>query len=443
MVSLETIYAHFKSCGYQFTTDSRKIIPGGLFLALKGERFNGNAFASKALEEGASFVIVDEEAYMPKQGDERYLLVEDGLKTLQHLATLHRNSFKIPVIGVCGSNGKTTTKELIVAVLSQKYEVLFTEGNLNNHIGVPLTLLRLRNSHEVAVIEMGANHLQEIADLCEIACPTHGLITSIGLDHLEGYGSVENVAKSNEELFGFLKKTGGFAWINADDPYVYEMNAKGLEHSYYGKKQYFTGKILSQNLMGMTISLQKPGLLHPLMVDTQLAGQHNFQNILAAWAVGVTLGIEPEEIIAAFQGFQPKNNRSQILQQNGRTILLDAYNANPSSVEATLKFFLAVPGNGKAVILGDMFELGAFADQEHHRILEKALEQDGVKVIACGPCFDKAGGLFAHKNLRTFKDFDSLQQENLEVQNFIKACDQILIKGSRGMAMERIMEVLA
>jgi UDP-N-acetylmuramoyl-tripeptide--D-alanyl-D-alanine ligase len=442
MVSLDTIYGYFSGCGFQLTTDSRKIIPGGIFWALKGERFNGNAFATQALAEGAAYVVIDEPAYLPGRADERYLLVEDGLTTLQHLATLHRNHFKIPVIAVCGSNGKTTTKELIVAVLRQKYEVLFTEGNLNNHIGVPLTLLRLRNSHEMAVIEMGANHLQEIADLCVLAFPTHGLITSIGLDHLEGYGSVENVAKSNEEVFEFLRKTGGFAWINADDPFVYAMDTHGLDHVYYGKNQGFTGKMNAQSLTGMSISLLQPGLDRPVEVETGLAGQHNFQNILAAWTVGATFGIKPEEAGEAFKTFHPRNNRSQILQQKGRTILLDAYNANPSSVEATLKFFLNVPGTFKAVILGDMFELGEFADREHHRILEKALEQDGVKVIACGQYFDKAGGMFAHKNLRTFKDFEALQSASEQLQSFLRDCDQVMIKGSRGMAMERMLDIL-
>lgn len=439
---IQDIYQIFKQCNYQLSTDSRKPIVGGIFLALKGEKFNGNTFAAKSLDAGAAFVIIDEAQWMPTAPDERYILVEDGLSTLQQLASFHRDQFSIPLIAVCGSNGKTTTKELIVAVLRTQFQVLYTEGNFNNHIGVPLTLLRLRSEHEIAVIEMGANHLQEIADLCEISSPSHGLITSIGKDHLEGYGSVENVAQSNEELFQYLRKTGGTAWINTNDPFVNAMKSEGLNAIQYGKNQLFNGKINSINLMGMEISLIAPDLVSPFQLQTHLAGRHNLQNILAAWTIGISLGLKPEVIGSALSQYKPANNRSQVIEKSGRQILMDAYNANPSSVEASLDFFFSVEGNNKAVILGDMFELGEFASHEHQGILEKALEQDGVKVIACGPFFHQAAGIFAHRNLRTYPNFETLEEAKGQVSQFLQDCKQILIKGSRGMAMERVLEII-
>lgn len=442
MKSISEIYTCLEACQYHLTTDSRKPIPGGIFLALKGERFNGNAYAAAALEAGAAYVVVDEAAGVPRDSDPRYLLVHDGLETLQQLAAFHRARFSIPVIAVCGSNGKTTTKELIVAVLRNKGNVLYTEGNLNNHIGVPLTLLRLRPEHNLAVIEMGANHLQEIADLCEIAQPTHGLITSIGKDHLEGYGSVENVARSNEELFDYLRKTQGFAWINADDAYVNTMRTEGLNCAYYGKFQPFSGKITEQKLTGMQIQLLSPAHSGGVALHTHLAGRHNLQNLTAAWAVGHTFGVDAPRMAEALSEYQPRNNRSQILEKNGKTILLDAYNANPSSVEAGLDFFFSVPGQHKAVILGDMFELGDYAEAEHLRILEKAIQQEGVKVIACGSHFFHAAGVIAYKNLRTWPDTDRLLQAADEVRAFLQDCDQIMIKGSRGMAMERVTDLI-
>jgi UDP-N-acetylmuramoyl-tripeptide--D-alanyl-D-alanine ligase len=438
-MDISGIYQIFKSCHYQLTTDSRKIIPGGVFLALKGEKFNGNAYAVQALDSGAAFVILDEAEWIPPQADERFLLVPNALQALQQLAQFHRRQFSIPVIAVCGSNGKTTTKELIGAVLSTQFQVLSTEGNFNNHIGVPLTLLRLRENHTCAVIEMGANHLEEIADLCGIAQPTHGLITSIGKDHLEGYGSVENVARSNEELFEYLRKTAGTAWINCDDPFVNEMSTNGINKIEYGRNQLFTGKINSIRLTGMDISLYSPSSNSEMKVSTHLAGRHNLQNIVGAWTIGYSFDVSPEKIAQAIANYQPANNRSQVVEKFGRQVLLDAYNANPSSVEAGLNFFYSVSGDQKAVILGDMFELGEFAESEHKRILELALEQNEIKLIACGKYFHQAGGILAHRNLRTFESFETLEKSKAEMIEFLKDRNQIFIKGSRGMAMERIL----
>lgn len=440
-MEIQAIHQIFKKCNYQLSTDSRKPIPGGIFLALKGEKFNGNAFAAQSLEAGVAYVIIDEAQWMPAAPDERYILVEDGLSALQQLATFHRNQYSIPLIAVCGSNGKTTTKELIVAVLRTQFQVLYTEGNLNNHIGVPLTLLRLRPEHEIAVIEMGANHLKEIADLCEISRPTHGLITSIGKDHLEGYGSVENVARSNQELFDFLQKSGGKAWINTNDPFVNDMNVENLSCIQYGNNQSFNAKIVSVLLTGMRISLMAPEQETPVHIETHLAGRHNLQNILAAWTIGHGFGIKSTEIGMALSEYKPSNNRSQLIEKSGRQILMDAYNANPSSVEASLEFFYSVVGDKKAVILGDMFELGEYAEIEHQRILEKALEEDSVKVIACGKFFHQAAGIFAHRNLRTYPNYEAIEASKDQVRLFLQDCTQILVKGSRGMAMERMVEI--
>lgn len=440
MHTIEEIYTAFVSCGYRLSTDSRNITPGCMYLALTGEKFNGNLFAAKALEAGASCAVVSE-LTEENRGDTRFLLVEEGLKTLQNLAAWHRCQFEIPVLAICGSNGKTTTKELIVAVLSRKYEVHATRGNFNNHIGVPLTLLQLRPEHQIAVIEMGANHLQEIADLCEIAKPTYGLITSIGMDHLEGYGSVDNVAQSNEELFVYLRKNGGFAWISTDDTYVQAMEHPQLKSVNYGRNADYFAKYETMSLTGMHIKLGKKENSDMLSVQTHLSGRHNLQNLLAAYVVGDTFGVNPDEICQALAGYTPVNNRSQYIQISGKEILLDAYNANPSSVEAALQLMFSIPGKKTALILGDMFELGEYAESEHKRILEKALLQNGVKVIAAGEIYFTVSGYMAHKNLKVFRNTEDLLAQADQVREFLTDSDQILIKGSRGMAMERVLSI--
>jgi UDP-N-acetylmuramoyl-tripeptide--D-alanyl-D-alanine ligase len=430
MTTLTELYELYKKHPI-VTTDSRNCPAGSLFVALKGENFNGNRFAAQALELGSSYAVVDEaEAVV----DERILLVDDCLRTLQELAAHHRKQCNIPVIGITGTNGKTTTKELMAAVLSKKYNLLFTQGNLNNHIGVPLTLLRLRPEHEIAVIEMGANHPGEIKELVEIADPDFGLITNVGKAHLEGFGSFEGVIRTKGELYDYLRAKKGRIFINMENPYLRTI-AKGIEEIKYATKPGYP-------LWGETISCS-PFLKLRWFSDydskaheaaTNLIGSYNLENALAAVCVGIQFGVPSEQIAEALQAYVPSNNRSQLKQTEQNTLVIDAYNANPTSMAAAIKNFEQYEAPHKAVILGSMKELGELSEEEHKRLAFHLAEISFDRVFLIGPEFKKAGSDYP-----VFDDAEAFiaYLEEQPLQGYT-----ILIKGSRGNQLESLVPYL-
>lgn len=411
------------------STDTRTLEKGTLFFALKGENFNGNRFAQKALDLGASYCIIDE---VQEPDNERFILVDDVLQTLQKLANYHRNYLNIPIIALTGSNGKTTTKELIYSVLKQRYETQATFGNLNNHIGVPLTLLRMDESTEIGIVEMGANHIGEIAQLCTIANPNFGYITNFGKAHLEGFGSEEGVVKGKSELYDYLKQKKGTIFLNADDKKQVKQVGAYQNRITFSERESsdFTIALLKESPF-LSIEINKT------LIYTQLLGRYNFTNTAAAIAVGLNFDVDLKSIKKGIESYAPKNNRSQIIKQNSNTIILDAYNANPSSVEAALKNFKVMEGSQKIVILGDMFELGEQSYDEHQSVIDLAKSLDFSQLYLVGNHF------FEHhqnySNILFFKDFERLTI-HLE-DNPIKQ-STVLVKGSRGMALERLLEFI-
>jgi len=418
-------------------TDTRNIIPNSIFFALKGANFNANEFAEQALNAGCSAVVIDEEKY---KKDDRYFLVDDVLKTLQELANYHRKQFNIPVIAITGTNGKTTSKELVNAVLSQQFKVLATKGNLNNHIGVPLTLLGITKEHEMAIIEMGANHQGEIAELCSIAEPDYGMITNIGKAHLEGFGGYEGVIKTKNELYQYIKKTEGKLFVNTDNPLLDQLSS-GIERIAFGTSEGadFIGKLVESDPF---VKLQYKTKTDRLSIDkkpivqTHLVGNYNFENILAAACIGNYFKLTEDKIKAGIESYVPSNNRSQVIRTKHNVLLLDAYNANPSSMNAAIENFAQMKQADKMVILGDMLELGVDSKKEHDAIVA-LLKQKGLSnAILIGPFFKEAGKLI---NALTFNNSDEcidyLNQKN--IQN-----STILIKGSRGIKLEKVAEVL-
>ena len=409
---------------YLVSTDTRKIIPNALFFALKGENFNGNKFANEALQNGASYVIVDEAEY---QTDDKIILVENVLETLQSLATYHRRKLGIPIVALTGSNGKTTTKELINAVLSQKFETSATSGNLNNHIGVPLTLLAMTPKTEIGVVEMGANHLKEIEFLCRIAEPDFGYITNFGKAHLEGFGSLEGVIQGKSELYAYLRAHKKIAFINANDSKQVEMS-KGIKRISFGDVLADVKiELLNANPF---VSLK----YRTMIIQSHLIGSYNYNNIAAAVAIGNYFEVADGDIKEAIEAYQPTNNRSQIIEKGSNTIILDAYNANPSSMKVALENFSALAGEQKMVILGDMFELGKDALAEHKSIAELATSLNIDKVVLIGENFGRS----KIHGAEYFKDFDSFRDNVLP---FNLDNTTLLIKASRGMALERVLDL--
>ena len=369
-MKLSALYQIFLDCQL-VTTDSRNCPEGSLFIALKGESFNGNAFAGKALETGCAYAVIDESEYAI-EGDQRYILVDDCLQTLQQLANYHRRQLGTRVIGITGTNGKTTTKELISAVLSQSHNILYTLGNLNNHIGVPSTLLRLKAEHDLAVIEMGANHPGEIKFLSEIVEPDCGIITNVGKAHLEGFGSFEGVIKTKGELYNFLrKKEGSTVFIHHDNAYLMNI-AEGLNLIPYGTEDdlYVNGRITG-NSPYLTFEWKAGKDGKSYQVQTQLIGEYNFPNALAAITIGRFFGVEDAKINEALAGYTPQNNRSQLKKTDDNTLIIDAYNANPTSMMAALQNFRNMEVPHKMLILGDMRELGAESAAEHQKTTSK------------------------------------------------------------------------
>lgn len=435
-ITTETLYPLFQ-INPVVTTDSRRIPPGSMFFALKGENFDGNGFAEQALDQGAALAVVDDPKVVR---DPRYLLVDDVLKSLQELAMHHRQQHNIPVIGITGSNGKTTTKELVHAVLSSRYRTLSTQGNLNNHIGVPLTLLSIRSDTEMAVIEMGANHPGEISFLCELARPTHGLITNLGRAHLEGFGGFEGVVRTKTELYTFLKHNLGEVFINADDSLLTQ-HAAALPAITYGliPGAGTSGKIISRESRTvsekLTVEITFPDDEKEL-VSSALFGSYNALNLLAAASVGFHFSVPSSEIVRAIEACTPANNRSQVLHTPRNLLVLDAYNANPSSMAAALIDFDRVFETDKVVILGDMLELGNEAEAEHSGIL-KLIETLSIdRVFLIGP-------LFKRQNInREWRSFDnSLEAKEWFTANPIEHAN-ILLKGSRGIHLEEIIPSL-
>lgn len=413
-------------------TDTRKLRQGDIFFALKGDNFNGNAFAQSALDAGAAYAVIDEAAYVT--GD-RTLLVDDVLSALQQLALHHRRRFSIPFIAITGSNGKTTTKELVHAVLSTTYRTYTTEGNLNNHIGIPLTLLKVRPDAQMAVIEMGANHQKEIEGYCQYTEPTHGLITNLGKAHLEGFGGVEGVRKGKGELFDWLRAHEATAFVMWDDIYLRNMS-QGIETVIrYGTKE---GDIVGEAIASgnteteafLHVKLNKgadTGIIH-----TQLVGDYNLPNVLAAVAVGKCFGVEEQLIRSAIEAYAPENSRSQLVEKEGNHIVLDAYNANPSSMRAAIENFARLPARQKVLMLGAMAELGKESLDEHRGIVALIGQYPWKAVVLVGGDFAKIEHPYIQlENSLAARDW-------LKQQGFLDT--HFLIKGSRSMQMEKVLQ---
>lgn len=427
-MEIATIYNYFlQSSG--IATDNRKINSNNLFVALKGDHFNGNKFALSALENGAKYAIIDEVEF---QIDERFILVENTLDTLQKLANYHRNQLNIIIIGLTGSNGKTTTKELIHAVLSQKYNTKATVGNLNNHIGVPLTLLSFDASTEIGIVEMGANHQKEIEMLCGICQPDFGYITNFGKAHLEGFGGTEGVIKGKSELYEYLSFNKKAAVVNTDDA-IQNEKTKNITRITFGLHT-------PQNFVSISNIETNPMVkieFDNIVIQSHLIGLYNANNINAAITIGKHFGVSNEKIKFGLENYIPNNNRSQLIEKNTNKIILDAYNANPSSMLAALTNFFQLEEQNKIAILGDMYELGVESSEEHQKLIDFCANQTDINFYFIGKDF------FAHKNINsnmhfhdTFESFKDAFKNQKTENNFL------LIKGSRGMSLERTLEIV-
>jgi UDP-N-acetylmuramoyl-tripeptide--D-alanyl-D-alanine ligase len=415
------------------STDTRKINKGSIFFSLKGENFNANAFAAQALESGCAYAVVDEKEFCK---DSRFILVDNVLKTLQDLAAYHRKQLNIPVLGITGTNGKTTTKELITAVLAKKYNVAATKGNLNNHIGVPLTLLSVNPLHEIAVVEMGANHPGEIGELCKISDPDLGIITNIGKAHLEGFGSLEGIVNTKKELYDSVKLKKGKLFVCRDNGLL--MNLSGdIERITYGvfPDSDCRGEICESNPL-LKIKWYSSALKSVVDISTNLIGYYNFENVLAAICIGDYFGVDPHDIKVALEDYQPSNHRSQLISTAKNKIIMDSYNANPTSMEAALRNFMQSTGEHKFAILGDMLELGNDSIPEHQRIYELASNAGFEKIVFVGKVFSL---LNQSSDIPAFADA-------VQAGEWVKAQQpenyNILIKGSRGIRLEKLLDYL-
>jgi len=409
-------------------TDTRKITKGCLFFALKGDNFNGNEFAQEALDKGALKVVIDQIGYHKNTGET--ILCADTLRRLQKLANFHRKVCDIPVLSLTGSNGKTTTKELIGDVLSQKFNTLATQGNFNNHIGVPLTLLSIDSNTEMAVVEMGANHLGEIDQLCKITEPDYGYITNFGKAHLEGFGSLEGVIQAKTELYKHLYQDKKMVFVNGNDPKQVALSKSIKRYTFGDEEQDCNVKLLDAT--NKLIVKYKDCTIH-----SHLIGIYNFHNIAAAIAIGDYFEVEAEKIKSAIENYIPENNRSQIIEKGSNRIILDAYNANPTSMMAALETFKQLKGDNKILFLGDMFELGNHAEKEHQNIITFLNENKLGTCYLIGNIFFKTNS--TNTQIHQFTDFDSLKEQ---LQNMSFNNCTILIKASRGMALERILEYI-
>lgn len=415
-------------CG-KVTTDSRNCPEGSMFIALKGETFNGNAFAAQALKQGCRYAVIDESEY----AGEGTILVDNCLQALQQLANYHRRQLKTPVIGITGTNGKTTTKELISTVLSRKFNTLYTEGNFNNHIGVPLTLLRLTKEHEMAVVEMGANHPGEIKTLVHIAEPDYGIITNVGKAHLQGFGSFEGVIRTKGELYDFLRDKGGATiFIQNENPYLNGI-AEGLTCVRYGQTVglYVSGELISCSPF-LSFRWTAEGVSHE--VNTHLIGSYNLDNMLAAAAIGRYFGVSDDDISSALASYLPHNNRSQLKETADNKLIVDAYNANPTSMMAALKNFRQVEAPHKMVILGDMKELGEASREEHQKVVDYLKECGFDRVVLVGPEFAAA--------THSYQTFQHVDEVLADIRMHKPQGYYILIKGSNSMKLSQLPECL-
>lgn len=427
---MDISYIHslfLKSSGVSI--DTRKIAEKSFFVAIKGERFDANTFAAEALEKGASYVIIDNQSYYI---DERTVLVEDSLVALQELAKYHRNYLKLPIVALTGSNGKTTTKELINVVLAKKFKTKATVGNLNNHIGVPLTLLSFDENTEMGIVEMGANHKKEIEFLCEIAQPDYGYITNFGKAHLEGFGGVEGVIEGKSEMYQYLLKQDKLAFINLEDPIQVE-KSKVLKHYSFGVDKEDANVKISEIKANPFVEVQ----FDSLQIKTHLIGLYNANNVNAALTIGKFFEVDDAAIKAALESYIPENNRSQLLTKGSNEIILDAYNANPSSMAVAITNFLQLEKSNKIMILGDMFELGNESHKEHSALVDSLINESNVQSYFVGKAFYDCQ--VAKDNFHFYDSFDSFSA-GLEGVNFEN--NTILIKGSRGMALERTLDYI-
>ncbi len=437
-MSLTTILAAFDQYG-SVSTDTRKVSKNDIFFALKGDNFNGNQFAGKALEAGACIAVVDEAEVIP-EGDTRYVLVDNVLQTLQEVATTYRRRFSFPVIGITGTNGKTTTKELAHAVLSSEKKVHSTKGNLNNHIGVPLTLLSIPLDSEVAIVEMGANKLHDIAELSAIAEPDYGMITNIGYAHLERFGDVEGVTQTKGELFDFLRAHDGCGWVNEGDARVLRRsNGLKCRYGYGGKESSYRVLSQKQEDSGMKVSLLV-GEKGQQDFFSQLVGSHNAENVLAAVIIGDVMGISLESMKVALANYVPQMNRSQMIQGDDQTILLDAYNANPSSMAATLRSVAARKESSVGLILGDMYELGPDSERFHKELIDLVGEllPDSF-LVGVGEMITQA---IQNHFSGAYKTYLNVEEAIPHIKDDLEGRKFILIKGSRGVALEGVLPAL-
>jgi UDP-N-acetylmuramoyl-tripeptide--D-alanyl-D-alanine ligase len=430
-MSIESLYNKFLKFR-KISIDSRTAEKDSLFFALKGESFDGNKYAQSALENGCALAVVDNSDYI--EGD-KYFLVDNVLETLQELGNYHRKKLSIPIIAITGSNGKTTTKELTSSVLNSVFNVSSTKGNLNNHIGVPLTLLSMDENTQIGIVEMGANHLNEIELLCKIAEPDFGIITNIGRAHLEGFGSYKNVIKAKTELYNYIKNKEGIVFYSSNDSLlkskVDELELKSI--AYAGENSEVSGNILeSDQFLRMNVLIND----EEIELKTQLVGSYNFENVLAAASIGNYFKIKPELIVNSIERYKPQNNRSQFLKTNINNLYLDAYNANPSSVNASVLNFLSLKITNKIIILGDMLELGADSIVEHKKIVKFLDEETIEKVIVVGKIYNSI------EVPSQFVQFENVNKLKIWIEHNPIENSNILIKGSRGIGLEKVIEQL-
>jgi len=429
-MNIAGLYAIFRNYPL-VTTDSRNIPANSIFFALKGETFNGNVFAGEALAKGAAYAVIDEPVFAVS---DRFILVDDVLICLQQLARYHRDQLALPILAITGTNGKTTTKELIAAVLSKKFKINYTQGNLNNHIGVPLTILSMNKETEFGVVEMGANHPGEIKILCEIANPDFGIITNIGKAHLEGFGSFEGVIQTKSELYDYLRNKGSKCFLNADNSLLVQQ-AIDIEQISYGKStSYFmAGELASTDNYLIVKALFPKGWLY---LKSKLVGDYNFENLLAAACVGKYFEVDPLQIQEALAEYTPSNNRSQLIKKEKNTIIMDAYNANPTSMMAALSNFISIKNDHKCIILGDMLELGNASAEEHQKIVDFIENQQFSDIFLVGPQFKNT---ISRTKKEKFEQVELLSNylNTQPIENKL-----ILIKGSRGIHLEKILELL-
>ncbi|MBQ4358189.1 MAG: UDP-N-acetylmuramoyl-tripeptide--D-alanyl-D-alanine ligase [Paludibacteraceae bacterium] len=429
-MTIQQLYRIYESHP-EVTTDSRKTPPGSIFFALKGENSDGNTYAAKALDGGCAFAVVDDPAVV---ADDRYILVDNVLSAMQQLASYHRIAWGRPVIGVTGTNGKTTTKELLSAVLSRRFNLWHTQGNFNNHIGVPLTLLSIRPEHELAIVEMGANHPGEIKTLVNIVSPNAGLITNVGKAHLQGFGSFEGVVRTKCELYDFLRSTGGQVFVNLDNP-ILSQKSEGITTVGYGlehREGLVYGEVTGNSpFLSLRFYMQDGSSWD---VQTNLIGAYNAENVMASVCVGVFFGVPAADIRDALQAYVPTNNRSQFTQTGNNRLIIDAYNANPTSMTASIRNFAEVSMEKKTLILGEMRELGDDSNVEHQNIINLCLEKGLTDVYLVGDCFESVSTDFPR-----FKDVYELIRY---VRQHPFSDRSILIKGSNGNHLDRIVQWL-